>query len=56
MSWAVCWCGNPVNTDDDPACFVEVCGETRIYCEGCREEREAEAFASDLEELGRECA
>lgn len=48
MSMIACQgCGQIVNSDNDPDCFVEVGNmrryhETRVYCEACRERRQAE--------------
>ena len=46
MSWVKCKeCDAPVNSDDDPDCFVEVGNGRRTWdwitlCESCREQRE----------------
>lgn len=40
-------CDRPIDTDDDPECYVEVGNMRRLHkticlCEFCRDEREAE--------------
>jgi hypothetical protein len=48
MSWDRCKnCDRPVNTDDDPDCYIEVGNmrkqtTTECICEPCREELEIE--------------
>ena len=48
MSMCICEaCDAPIDSDDDPDCFVEVGNMrrmtfTKIYCESCRERMDAE--------------